>query len=85
MFCKTADKPYQEAFERELELLKDRVRACAQSRMESAREDMEEEERQKRLGPGGLDPVEVYQSLPKVKPHTHWTHCFREAFLTSWS
>lgn len=26
----------------------------------------EEEERQKRLGPGGLDPVEVYESLPSV-------------------
>lgn len=26
----------------------------------------EEEERQKRLGPGGLDPVEVYESLPLV-------------------
>lgn len=26
----------------------------------------EEEERQKRLGPGGLDPVEVYESLPPV-------------------
>lgn len=28
--------------------------------------ELEEEERQERLGPGGLDPVEVYQSLPKV-------------------
>lgn len=26
----------------------------------------EEEERQKRLGPGGLDPVDVYESLPPV-------------------
>lgn len=26
----------------------------------------EEEERQKRVGPGGLDPVEVYESLPTV-------------------
>lgn len=67
----TADKPYHEAFERELELLKERVRACAQSRMESARRDIEEEERLERLGPGGLDPAEVYQSLPKVKAHSH--------------
>lgn len=28
--------------------------------------ELEEEERQKRLGPGGLDPVEVYESLPTV-------------------
>ncbi|XP_076583568.1 hsp90 co-chaperone Cdc37-like isoform X1 [Chaetodon auriga] len=62
---KTADKPYQDAFDHELELLKERVRSCAQIRMESAMKELEEEERQKRLGPGGLDPVEVYESLPK--------------------
>jgi len=27
---------------------------------------VEEEERQKRLGPGGLDPVEVYEALPQI-------------------
>ena len=26
-----------------------------------------QEERQKRLGPGGLDPVEVFETLPKVQ------------------
>lgn len=26
-----------------------------------------QEERQKRLGPGGLDPVEVFESLPLVR------------------
>uniref|UniRef100_A0A4W6BQY3 Hsp90 co-chaperone Cdc37 n=1 Tax=Lates calcarifer TaxID=8187 RepID=A0A4W6BQY3_LATCA len=62
---KTADKPYQDAFNHELELLKERVCSCAQIRMESAMKEVEEEERQKRLGPGGLDPVEVYESLPK--------------------
>ena len=35
-------------------------------RMESAMKELKEEERQKRLGPGGLDPAEVYKSLPKV-------------------
>ena len=25
-----------------------------------------QEEKEKRLGPGGLDPVEVFESLPKV-------------------
>lgn len=68
--CQTADKPYQDAFDRELELLKERVRSCAQARVESAMKELEEEERQKRLGPGGLDPVEVYESLPKVN-HSH--------------
>lgn len=62
---KTADKPYQDAFAHELELLKERVRSCAQVRMEDVMKELEEEEKQKRLGPGGLDPVEVYESLPK--------------------
>ncbi|XP_023153471.2 hsp90 co-chaperone Cdc37 isoform X1 [Amphiprion ocellaris] len=62
---KTADKPYQDAFDHELELLKERICSCAQLRMENAMKELEEEEKQKRLGPGGLDPVEVYQSLPK--------------------
>ncbi|KAL7403527.1 hypothetical protein ABVT39_001866 [Epinephelus coioides] len=62
---KTADKPYQDAFDHELQLLKERIRSCAQMRMESTMKELEEEERKKRLGPGGLDPVEVYASLPK--------------------
>ncbi|XP_013871300.1 hsp90 co-chaperone Cdc37 [Austrofundulus limnaeus] len=62
---KTADKPYKDAFDHELELLKQRVRRCAQKQMEEAMKELEEEERQKRLGPGGLDPVEVYESLPQ--------------------
>ncbi|XP_042280884.1 hsp90 co-chaperone Cdc37 isoform X2 [Thunnus maccoyii] len=62
---KTADKPYQDAFDHELESLKERVRTCAEARMENAMKELEEEEKQKRLGPGGLDPVEVYESLPK--------------------
>nr|XP_019964225.1 PREDICTED: hsp90 co-chaperone Cdc37-like isoform X1 [Paralichthys olivaceus] len=62
---KTADQPYHDAFHHELELLKERVRSCARIRMEDAMKELEEEEKQKRLGPGGLDPVEVYESLPE--------------------
>ncbi|XP_057700067.1 hsp90 co-chaperone Cdc37-like isoform X1 [Corythoichthys intestinalis] len=62
---KSADRSARDALERELELLKERVQSCARMRMEEAREDLEEEEKLKRLGPGGLDPVEVYKSLPK--------------------
>ncbi|KAK2511089.1 Cdc37 [Columba livia] len=40
------------------------VRGRAKARIEKAMKEYEEEERQKRLGPGGLDPVEVYESLP---------------------
>nr|XP_033781396.1 hsp90 co-chaperone Cdc37 [Geotrypetes seraphini] len=61
---KTADQQYMEAFNDELESFKERVRGRAKARIEKALKEYEEEERKKRLGPGGLDPVEVYESLP---------------------
>uniref|UniRef100_A0A8B9EKH7 Hsp90 co-chaperone Cdc37 n=1 Tax=Anser cygnoides TaxID=8845 RepID=A0A8B9EKH7_ANSCY len=60
----TADQQYMEGFNDELEAFKERVRGRAKARVERALREYEEEERQKRLGPGGLDPVEVYESLP---------------------
>ncbi|XP_024115636.1 hsp90 co-chaperone Cdc37 [Oryzias melastigma] len=62
---KTADKPYQDAFNHELDLLRERICKCAQLRMDGAMKELEEEEKKNRLGPGGLDPVEVYESLPR--------------------
>ncbi|XP_077462176.1 hsp90 co-chaperone Cdc37-like isoform X2 [Stigmatopora argus] len=69
---KSADRSDRDALERELESLKERVRSCARMRMEEAREELEEEEEEEeeeekfqRLGPGGLDPFQVYESLPK--------------------
>ncbi|XP_061905818.1 hsp90 co-chaperone Cdc37-like [Entelurus aequoreus] len=62
---KTTDQQYQDAFNDELSSFKDRVRARAKIRIEKAMKEYEEEERQKRLGPGGLDPVDVYESLPQ--------------------
>lgn len=62
---KTADQQYQEAFNDELESFKERVRGRAKIRIEKAMKEYEEEERQKRLGPGGLDPVDVYETLPQ--------------------
>ncbi|KAJ6654510.1 hypothetical protein lerEdw1_006817 [Lerista edwardsae] len=61
---KTADQQYMEGFNYELESFKERVRGRAKVRLEKALKEYEEEERQKRLGPGGLDPVEVYETLP---------------------
>lgn len=66
IICQTADQQYQDAFNDELESFKERVRGRAKIRIEKAMKEYEEEERQKRLGPGGLDPVEVYESLPEV-------------------
>lgn len=63
----TADRQYMEGFNDELEAFKDRVRGRAKLRIEKAMKEYEEEERKKRLGPGGLDPVEVYESLPEVR------------------
>ncbi|XP_049644411.1 hsp90 co-chaperone Cdc37 [Suncus etruscus] len=62
---KTADQQYMEGFNDELEAFKQRVRGRAKLRIEKAVKEYEEEERRKRLGPGGLDPVEVYESLPE--------------------
>uniref|UniRef100_A0A3P9MSF3 Hsp90 co-chaperone Cdc37 n=1 Tax=Poecilia reticulata TaxID=8081 RepID=A0A3P9MSF3_POERE len=62
---RTENEQYQNAFDRELDLLKERVRRSAQAQMEGTMKELEEEERQKRLGPGGLDLVEVYEGLPK--------------------
>ena len=61
---KTADKQYLDAFEDELSAFISRVEGRAKVRIEEAMAKAEEEERQKRLGPGGLDPVEVMESLP---------------------
>jgi len=61
-----ADKQYTDAFDEELQLFKGRVKERAKARIAKAMEEAEEEERQARLGPGGLDPIEVMESLPEV-------------------
>lgn len=63
----TADRQYMEGFNDELDAFKERVRGRAKLRIEKAMKEYEAEERKKRLGPGGLDPVEVYESLPEVR------------------
>lgn len=60
----TADQHYIDAFNDEIEAFKKRIRERAKVRVEAAIKQVEEEERQKRLGPGGLDPLEVLETLP---------------------
>lgn len=60
-----SDQQYMTAFNDELEAFKERVRTRAKVRVEEAIKEAEEEERQERLGPGGLDPQEVFESLPE--------------------
>lgn len=62
---KSAEKQYLDAFQDELSGFKDRVMQRAKVRIEEATRSYEEEERKKRLGPGGLDPVEVMETLPQ--------------------
>ncbi|KFD54442.1 hypothetical protein M513_04589 [Trichuris suis] len=59
-----AEQSYHNMFDDEWNALKERIKARAKERVAEAMKAAEEEERQKRLGPGGLDPVEVYDSLP---------------------
>ncbi|KAH7933514.1 hypothetical protein HPB49_013267 [Dermacentor silvarum] len=60
-----ADQQYKDAFEDELKGFKERVQLRAREKLEEAVKEIEEEERQQRLGPGGLDPVEVFETLPE--------------------
>lgn len=59
-----ADQHYLDAFNDEIEAFKNRIRERAKVRIEAAIKQVEEEERKARLGPGGLDPLEVLESLP---------------------
>ena len=61
-----ADVEYKNSFDDELRLFKERICKRAKERIEEAMKEVEEEERKARLGPGGLDPVEVMESLPEV-------------------
>jgi len=59
-----AEPLYQQAFQDELNGFIERVEQRAKARLDEAMKEAEAEEREKRLGPGGLDPVEVFESLP---------------------
>lgn len=59
-----AAQEYKEGFYEELNAFKDRIRRRAKEKIDLAIKEAEEEEKTKRLGPGGLDPVEVFESLP---------------------
>ncbi|XP_017758669.1 PREDICTED: hsp90 co-chaperone Cdc37 [Eufriesea mexicana] len=56
---------YRSSFEDELRAFKDRIRKRAAEKVADALKEAEEEEKKARCGPGGLDPVEVFESLPK--------------------
>lgn len=47
-------------------MFKERIRKRAEEKLSIAQAELEMEERNARLGPGGLDPVDVFESLPEV-------------------
>lgn len=59
-----SNKEYKEGFYDELNAFKGRIKKRAAEKIAAAMKEAEEEERQKRIGPGGLDPVEVFEALP---------------------
>lgn len=70
---------YRQQFESEIEAFKDRIKKRAQEKIQEALAEAEEEERKARLGPGGLDPVEVFETLPDVSSLHN-----ADFFLHSW-
>ena len=56
-----ADQDYKDAFYSELDAFKVRIVKRAKEKIAEA----EEEERKERMGPGGLDPADVFESLPE--------------------
>ena len=68
-----ADNEYKKAFQDELDAFIERIGCRAEQKIEEQMEEArleaqreEELDRQNRIGPGGLDPVEVFESLPDV-------------------
>jgi len=57
---------YRKDFQKELEDLRIRVKERAQARIDDALAKYEEEERQKQMGPGGLHPGDVMETLPEA-------------------
>jgi cell division cycle protein 37 len=64
-----AEAEYKNSFDDELRSFKERIRKRAAEKVQEAIREAEEEEKKARLGPGGLDPIEVYESLPEVSEH----------------
>lgn len=61
-----AELEYKKQFDSEVTGFIERITKRAEEKTQAAIAEAEEEERQERLGPGGLDPVEVFESLPIV-------------------
>jgi len=74
-FKKNDNPEYKAAFTDELKSFRKRVEGRAEARIQAYMEEHEKEEREKRIAesPGGLDPQEVFESLPP-----EWQECFEK-------
>lgn len=72
-YRKNENPEYQKAFDDELGAFRVRVKGRAQARLDAYMAEHEAEEKKKRIeaSPGGLDPQEVFESLPE-----EWQKCF---------
>lgn len=57
---------YKTEFEKEIKDFIARIKKRAEEKIQEAIAEQEEEDRKERLGPGGLDPAEVFDELPDV-------------------
>ena len=62
-----ADPEYMESFEDEVQAFIGRIQKRAREKIDEAVKEVEEEERNERISqsPGGVDPMEVFESLPE--------------------
>lgn len=74
-FKKNDNPEYMNAFQDELSAFRKRVKGRAEARIEAFMEEHEKEEKEKRIdeSPGGLDPQEVFETLPEL-----WQECFEK-------
>lgn len=65
---RAADPAYLRMFRQEVDAFCDRLRKRGKDKRDAAIAEYEAEEKAKRIAasPGGLDPQEVYESLPEV-------------------
>lgn len=60
----TCDEKYMNGFHQELDAFISRIETRAKEKTDKLIAEIEEEEKAKRMGPGGLDPQEVFAELP---------------------
>lgn len=76
-----AELEYKTQFDSEVSGFIQRITKRAEEKTKIAIAEAEEEERQERLGPGGLDPVEVFESLPIVSFIVFFSSLFSYQFF----